>query len=254
MKKYTLDSLVREFLLEIGDTSGGRYARCYTIAISGFRELHFDVSGAPQTAYIDITNLDTFPVPSDYVKYIKIGALNGMGEIIALGQNDDLALNREVNSCGGPIDHPMPQTANGIGFIGWDGYADNFRNGEMTGRMFGIGGGNSPMGYYKFDAANGQFQLDHLNIGIDQIILEYLADLSLVDGDFPVHPFLIQTIKNWISWKLIANDKNVAVSQKDYAEHAYWKSYRTSVRRFSSNTFDEWVAAFRLSNKQSPRY
>ena len=49
----TLDSVVKNFLSERGDTSKSGYQRYLQMAINGMQEMSYDVSGMPE--YLDIS-------------------------------------------------------------------------------------------------------------------------------------------------------------------------------------------------------
>jgi hypothetical protein len=90
--------------------------------------------------------------------------------------------------------------------------------------------------------------------GTSYIVLEYLSDITASEDDFVVHPFLIETVKNWMYWKYIARDRNRNANEKEMAMIDFQKAERTARIRFNSRTADEWLAAFRHGNQASPKF
>lgn len=135
---------------------------------------------------------------------------------------------------------------------GWDGYSDNFRNGEVLGRFFGIGGGNSPAGYFKVNDKLGVIQIQ--NRCGSSVILEYLADISLSEGDVNVHPFLIQAIKRYLAWASIVDNMSVPENMKQGRFRDYSLAKRQAIKRFNSSNQKEWLDALRRYNMAAPRF
>jgi hypothetical protein len=135
---------------------------------------------------------------------------------------------------------------------GWDGYSDNFRNGEILGRFFGVGGGNSPAGYFKVNNNLGVIQLQ--NRCGNQIILEYIADISLTNGDINVHPFLIFAIKRYIAWASIVDNMSIPEGAKQGRLKDYNLARRQAIKRFNSSNQKEWLDALRRYNMAAPRF
>jgi hypothetical protein len=85
-------------------------------------------------------------------------------------------------------------------------------------------------------------------------VLEYIADVSAVNEDFEVHPFLVETIKSWIFWKSIARDRNRNLGEKDMAKQDYWSNYRRAKMRYSTFTVDEFLQTIRTGNLAAPKF
>lgn len=247
-----LDTVIKEHLIEIGDSNFSRYARTMQFAISTLRELNMDVSGTITSAELPITDRDTVNYPPDYINYVRIGVCCG-DEIIALGLNENKCLAPKKDNCGDDIQKKRDGDSWGGFFMGWDGIADHYKNGENVGRFFGLGGGNSPVGTYTPDDTNREFHIS-CNRERTHIVLEYIADIKTIDGHFQVHPFIIETLKAGIYYRSLQRNSSKNIGEKQLAKNDYDLAYRNSKKRFMSSTFDEWKAAFRKGNKLSPRY
>lgn len=253
-----MKQVVQEFLVEsLGDTNFNRFARFLQIGLSGLREQNMDVSGVATVAELNVKDNDTVILPSNYINYIRIAVCNN-GNLSELGLNGNMCLNRTADNCGDLIHttNNNSQTISGDNFLvgggAWEMYADNFRNGEATGRFFGLGGGGNRNGYYRIDKEMGVIQLGRTSA--TTIVLEYLADISKVDGKYSVHPYLVETIKAWMWWKYIQRNSSRNANEKQMAERDYYLARRQSKARFSSSTLAEWSEALRLANKQVVKF
>lgn len=258
---YSLNSIIKEYLIEIGDSNLSRYARFYQYAISGLRELNMDTNGIIKVTQLAVNPNDTADLPNDYLNYTRIGICGNDGQIHSLGKNDNLTLNKLYNNCGVPI-NPANQNQAALAnnlytnsfFISNDYLSDNVRNGEMMGRFFGLGGGNNVNGYFRVDSANNQLVLGNLICHTQSLALEYIADITSVDDDFEVHPFIIETLKSWIFWKSIQRNQSRSLGEKEQAKQDFYREERLSARRINSNTMSEWLESLRAGNKSVAKW
>lgn len=257
MVKYRLDDIVKEYLIEIGDSQLNRYARFYQYAVSGIREWNMDMTGIPKIAELEINDNDTVDLPSDYLNYSFIGFCSG-GVIYPLGENNKICLDKKYDACGAPVSCSSTNDntgsggiiANPISYI-----ADHFRNGEVMGRFFGLNGGQNTNGYFRIDEGSNQLKLQGLISTIDGIYMEYIADIAAdTDGDFVIHPFMLETLKAWMYWKSIQRDRNFGLGEKQLAENAYKEARRVSRRRIVSKPLSEWYRAIRHGNSASVKF
>jgi hypothetical protein len=258
---YTLSDICNELMIEMGENQPNRFARYYQLGTACLREQNMDLTGVPVVTELKLNANDTVNLPANYLNYTRIALCGKDGALHSLGRNDNLCLDKTYDDCGNVPDRNSAtmsgaSQATTIAGIWWssDYLDDNVRNGELMGRFFGIGGGNNANGYYRFDLNNGQILLGRLPKGTDKIVLEYLADIDSQDGDFTVHPFLVETVKNWIFWKLIARDRSRNANEKQMAMIDFQKSERISRIRFNSRTADEWLAAFRAGNQAAVKW
>lgn len=243
---YLLKNIVKEWISENGK-SEAQFARLYTIALSGLREMNMDVNGIIKIVELAINDNDTVDLPEDFMNYSKIGILGTDGRIHCLGVDNSISMNPVHNDCGDQIANPntgFPYSGAFYGFNGGDG------------GIFGIGGGNNNIGYYRLDRASNQLWLANMSfLGGAGIILEYIADVNASsEGDFEIHPFIIQTIKDFISWKYVNGDRNTSLGEKQIRRNEYFNSLRISKHRYGSSTIEEWYSALRTQNQATPRF
>ncbi len=261
MVQHTLESVCKEWLIEAGHSNMNRFAKIYQIATSSLREINMDSTGVASVAILDANTTDSINLPPDFVGLIRMAIVDFNGNLQSLGQNDNIALPRWFNACGDPVKLVPTAGINdltGVGvqpfFNGLQGYADNFRNAEAVGRMFGVGGGNNVYGTFIIDRAKGTVVFGHLLTNIHQVVLEYLSDISVVDGKYMVHPFMISTIKAYISWMDINDNDRKGLGEKQIKEKQYYNAERKMRSRFQAHTIEDWLMAFRFANKAAVKF
>jgi hypothetical protein len=84
--------------------------------------------------------------------------------------------------------------------------------------------------------------------------MEYIADIAAIDGDFEVHPFVIEALKAWIRYKYFNNNPNSSLGRIDMAKRDYFREKRLASERFGATTVNEWLEAFRFGNKAAPKF
>lgn len=236
---YTLTDIVNEYLIESGEGQGNKFARFYQFGLSFLRRINFTTTGFPTVVELDIDDNDQAELPADFVQYTRI-ALCASGRLYCLGLDDTICLD----------DAAQVQNL-GAGFIGSPLIADNYVNGECVGRMFGVGGDNNCYGYYRIDKTNGVIQFRDL-LQTSNVALEYLADVTAVDGDFVVHPFAVEALKDWMHWKYKQRSSR-SIGEQQLAEQNFNNSNRLMRMMFNSSTKEEWVAAFQSGNLAAPK-
>jgi len=251
----TLDKVVREYLVEAGDTNLNRYARMLQISISGLRELNMDVSGAPKAVVIPVNDNDTVNLPDDYVDYLKIAICDGRtGNIRSLGYNPQMCLPIKTDNCGNPSNASSGASSGASSLTGafWaDGGGSVNRDGEFLGRMFGIGGGTNRNGYYRLDEPNGLIVLQGVSGG--EIYLEYLADLDFANGEHRVDEKEIEALKAWVYWKDIQRNRTYNLGQVREAKTEWVRNKNLTRRRFQTFTMEEALQSIRKTVKLAPK-
>lgn len=264
MAVMTLDQVVREYIIEKNDDTQHNYARLLQLGIHGLRELTMDVSGSPKIIGLTVKDDLTVDLPKDYIRYMKIGVCGGNGEINAMGLNSELCLPRTADECGNPTIELNPPSSvsmineplGAFGYVGYnqfsEGLSNNFRNGEIVGRFYGLGGGQNQVGEYRVDVERGKIQFGS-GISSHNIILEYLADVKAVDGSYSIHPYLVECIKAYIAWSSIRRIRSISSQEKEMARRDYYNERRIASERFSNFTLEEAKQMTRKAFKLAPK-
>jgi len=248
---YTLDSIVSEWLAENGKPENQR-SRLYTIALSCLREMNMDINGVVKIVALAINNNDTVDLPNDFLNYSKIGILGADGRIHSLGRDSSINLLPIYDDCGVQISYP--NTSSSVDPFSGMPYSGIFY-GLYNSAQFGINGGNNVIGYFRLSRSTNQLYLANMNIlAGTTLIMEYIADIESSENDFEVHPYVIETIKNYISWKYVSGDRNTGLGEKQMRRAEYFNSRRLSNARYGVSTIEEWASSLRASNTAAVRW
>jgi hypothetical protein len=251
--KYTLDQVVREYIIET-DSAEQKYFKFLQLGISGLRELNMDISGMPKVVELEInSDTDTVVLPQDFIDYTFIGVCGANGTLQSLGLNNKTCLPVGKNDCGSYVanKNKFPQ-GSGTTSVSSASWSDHYRNGQLVGKFYGLGGGNNSIGEYKINKAQGTILIG-ANSNISTIVLEYIADVESVDGDFIVHPYLIEAIKAYIYHKERAFNDKYPLGVKQLAERKYRDARRKVTARYMSFTKDEALQTIRKAIKLAPK-
>jgi hypothetical protein len=242
-----LDEVVREYLIESGYSTEHKYARFLQIAISGLRELNMDASGVAKAVELTFdSTTSSVAIPDDFITHTKIGICCG-GHIQYMGFNNNICLPSDYSSCA------TTTTNNGSDSLAIVGdFGTKTRNSEEMGRSYGLGGGYS-FAEYKFDYPNGLILIKS-HLLIDTVYMEYIADPSLVNGDYMIHPYDTEAIKAFIYWKDIQRNKNINGREKESAKMEWLRNKILVRQRHASFTLEEAKQVIRKANKQAPKF
>jgi len=255
-----LDHILKELIVQLGDSNTNRYARLYLIAVNFLRDFSQSFNGIPKMADLDIDDTDSAILPNDYGDYRIIGICGADGKLHALGRNENICLG---NHCGRASAAPqtfvagiplgtVPFLNSGVGSI--DGIAQSFKNGEFVGKMWGVNGGNSAYGEFRIDLANGRIQFSRVRRGIGSVVMEYTPKLTPIDGDFEVPQYFIQTLKYYVHWQSIVFNNNIGESAKAEAERRYFNEDRWARRKLQAQDIQSWYRLFRSGNTASTKW
>jgi len=256
MADYKLLDICQEWIVENGKSENIR-DRIYTIALSGLRELHLDVNGIIKIAELCINDNDTVDLPNDFINYRKIGIVGGDGQIHSMGVDNNISLQPDCGVDGRDVQADGSMVPfNSLPFAGtfWGVTYGN-------GALFGIGGGNNALGYFRVNKKTNQLWLSGLTSygpygtgRITSVIVEYIADINSDGEDFIVHPYAIQVIKDWISFRYVNGDRNTSTSEKDMRRREYFNSLRICKNRYGACTPADWASALRSANSATTRF
>jgi len=193
----TLDDIVKAYMDEEERGSLHNYATYYRIALRGLKDLHFDTEGVPKIVQLEPDTDNIVSLPEDFVKEVRVGIISSTGQLIDMQRNDNII--QKLDDCGNITNASQGDiTGTGLGFGVSNTYFNHFRNGEVIGGFYGIGGQQST-GTFKINHAAGRIELGTFT-SQPTIILEYLANPQMIDKDFRVHPFLETPLLNYIDW------------------------------------------------------
>ena len=232
-----LEDIVNDLLVEEGKTSENDFLRYFKLGLNGLKELHFDVGGNIKTIELIVSpSTLTVDLPSDYVRYTKIGLLGNDGDVHSLGLRNDKSLNNTTPTSTSVSDDELHPT-----------YFEYVQE-------FGLGGGNNTNGYYKVDLENSTIQFTS-DLSGEKIILEYISNSAIHSNEnaVVVHEFAVDAMKAYIFWKSIQRRRNYNSADRQEARAEYYNNKRLARARLLSFNKQEALQTTRKSFKQSPK-
>jgi len=243
-----LDEIVREFYIERLHSSqmDNRYPMFIQMAISGLKDLTYDIKSSITEVILDVNDNDTVDLPSNYIDYLVLGVIQN-GVVSAIGHSRNLAP-RNNDECGDLV----AGASDGAGgtFVGFNS-SHYTKDGQFNGRHYGAGGGGNAHGLFKVYKDRGYISLS--GVSAESVVLRYYATLEQIDGNFMVEEYYTEAIKDWIWWKYVQNQRSYDLGVKQLAEMNYEKQKKKSEKRVYRFNAVEFMSAFRTGYRSSPR-
>ena len=232
-----LEEIINELLVEEGKTSENEFLRYFKLGMNGLKELNFDVSGGVRTVELIVdSNTLTVDLPSDYVRYTKIGVYGNDGDIHPIGlRNKKSLISTVANDTLSNDDELNPS---------YFEYSQEY----------GVGGGNNANGYFRVDLENSTIQFSS-TLSSKKIIVEYITN-SLIhptEGKVVVHQLMADALRGYIYWKSIHRKRGIDQGEKDLAKRDYYNQKRLARARMLSFTKQEALETTRRAFKQAPK-
>ena len=243
-----IDDVVNEYMLQLDDNDYGSTvsrSRVRNLAYGAIRDLQFDTL-KNITAMVLPINSSTQKVvlPEDFVDWVRVGVLSQEGLFLPLSQNNQLSFgNQEIlldnldarilDSDGAPTTSYHSTTPTQSSILNYS--INTMQNGSFNkGGLFGLGGGVSGNGQFKFDKANGALFVD-TSVSSQEVVLEYIADESMRKNP-RILTYAIDAVKAFIYKNTIARKMGVPPTEKMMANKAYSiekKKVRARVNKLS---------------------
>lgn len=233
----TLDEIINGYMLQNELPQAMEY-RIEQLAIRGYRQLHYHAIGLPKQETLDILANGTACLPCDFLTKLRIGPINGRGEIQAMVDNGILSLKSKK-----PNDALTPElNANDL-------YYDtnyNYPNFQM---QLGVGSLNN-IGAYRIDYESNMVIFE-TNSRLNDIQIEYLPMVEEADG-YVVHPFFQEALIAWLKWQdsigrpKFANER--AINERDF-DNAYHKARRAMKPFNVGDMYNQYRQSVRMAIK-----
>jgi hypothetical protein len=233
---YTLGSVVREALVDAGETTMIKYAKWYMWAERIYRQFNLTTSPKIDIVTLKMTPYNAILLPNKCVSLLKVGIQRG-DKVFQFSKSPDIALKQKVADDGHKIKNKFVslQKPNGTNpslyspMIGSYGY----------GRGYGFGVAWNLMQSrptYRFDEASNTIQFDS-SVSIDQeIYIEYMTDGLDVCDETLISPKATETIRTYIHYQVALFDKQASLGQRDYLRRQHMAAYNLfRALTFSSN-------------------
>lgn len=227
-KKIQVSEVVGMFL-DTSDFGNAEYSKAYRIAIRGWRQLQWDVSGTMKTTRLLVMSNLTADLPDDCLSIDKIGVGGNGGELALLTRNDNITATCDLEE---EYERTIyPPEGNDINIY------------PHSGRSLGVGSINN-IGEY---ALQGNKVILSPSFCYSELILVYMSS-STPDGEYLIDEMGSEALLAYIRWQWYVA-KNIAQSQKEAYRRDWFNELRLYKRRKQGLTEALLNDASRLSVK-----
>lgn len=232
----TLDSCVYDYINQ-AELSQNKYFKLFHIAFRCLSDIGLDFFYQIKSVKLPINANKTITLPADYIKYTKIGVLNGVGELIPLKYNEKLTTFADI----GPNRIADTTSTNFVNYYSFSSpIFYNFWNGNSYSNLYGVNGVGLYGGGFKIDEQNGVIILD-ASFGYEGLVLEYTA--SPQEGEEYYLPIQFrEAMIAWLAWKDIINmppTRRGAISNVSMRRHEYFEARRRGIAQFRPFYLDQ---------------
>lgn len=218
----TLESIVDSYLDE-AELSDVRKRRLYGIAYRGYEHIMMSFAEQPETRRFEVSANKIVELPDNFKEWVKVGVLNGDGEIVTLRENRLLTRysgtsEDRLSLIVGPADQPQDMYLN---------YYDAQNNTYSNVSSFGNPGGLAAPGEFNIDYDENILLLDP-EYAYDHVMVEMLVAPDKNQTVY-VPRVTSDAIHTWIAWKDIAvksNSRRVNQTDKRDRRHEYFEARR----------------------------
>ena len=245
-----LKAIIGQFLSS-ADQSSHQFLKLWNIAKWGLdTEFNLDILGSIKTVILDVNANKTVNLPCDYIRYLKIGQINGNGEVLTLKRNDQLST---MNHGGDDRFKGAPIIGSTSDFLfdplNWQYYNNYYSNGAMY-KFYGADSGTLNRGEYKVDDGNKIIFLSN-KTSLSQLVVEYLSD-GYDEGcdDFDIDVRASAAVLAYLRWKNSVDAiKKFSASQVNVYMRDYYREKRLCRMRMNPFVLNEMSDAVRIGQK-----
>ena len=245
-----LRRIIGQFLSS-ADQSSHQFLKLWNIAKWGLdTEFNLDILGTIKTVILDVNGNKTVTLPCDYIRYLKIGQINGNGEVVTLKRNDQLST---LNHGGDDRFKGAPVIGSTSDFLfdplNWQYYNNYYSNGTMY-KFYGADSGTLNRGEYKVDDANKTIFLSQ-KTSLSSLVVEYLSDgYDQGCDDYEIDVRASNAMLAYIRWKnAVDQPKKFNISQVRELKTDFYREKRLCKMRMNPFVLNEMQDAIRCSQK-----
>lgn len=225
----TLDSVVNNYL-DQSEQGVHKYYKIWQLGFRGLEQLGLDFFYTVKSVKLEVNNNKTVNLPSDFVKYTKIGVLNGRGEIVELTFNNKLTTYADVL----PDRQAKTEDNSLFDFYNWQApIFYNYWDGIGYAAVYGFPSGGQRVGSFKIDQANNLVVLDE-HFGYDYLMVEYIS--SPTEGEDILLPVQFrEALIAYLAWQDIAfmpSSRKGMLGDKEQRRRNFYNERRLANARF----------------------
>lgn len=207
---YVSLKMVISLFMDQYDKSNGDEDRLWILGMRALVELNYDISAQPSTVRLPVESNFTVKYPHDCLTWIKLGLMDGNGQVSTLKINNALTTFRDTNP-NRVSDLSNPDINDTAFNMTNTPFFFNYYNNGYYNNFYGIGGGLVQYGECRVDDKNRVIVLP-TDFKYQYILFEYISSPEK-DIDFKVPLALQEAVISFIAWKL-----KLASAQEFYGE------------------------------------
>ncbi len=232
-----LSEVVSQYL-DLYNLGKSEYGKAYRVAIRGWRQLNWDITGSIKTVQLSFGADKTVKLPDDFISELDFGVPNGNGGLMSFNKiasfNTDFYLNETQDN----ISYPPNQRL--------DVYDTNY---IPTAGSLGLGSYNN-IGYYQLDTASHCIKLDPSSTA-STFILKYLSYTGEDCDDYEINELAQEALLAWIDWQLSKVDKRLGLAEKRDKERHWYAEKANAKLRIKKLTMADLNRSARSSAKMA---
>ncbi len=232
--KYVQLKTIVSYFLDQNNMSVGDFDKAWVIGFRAIADIGLNISFEPVSVRLPVNGNFTVSLPSDYIKWTKVGVLNASGEVSTLRVNNSLTKFRDNNPNRiAAITPNIPDTDfNNLVFSPY--FLNYFGNNYSP--LFGLGGGLVQYGDFTVDEKNRVIVLSETYPFAD-ILLEYISSPEQ-NEDYQIEIVCQEAVIAFLEWKFRVG------SEKDY-----YSRLIEARRKLKPVTLQEWNQVLRENTK-----
>ena len=233
--QYTKLKTIVSYYLDEENKSMGDFDKCWVLAFRALAEIGFNIAFEPMTVRLPVNGNLTVTLPSDYIKWTKIGIINASGEVSVLKVNTSLTKFRDTNPNRlADITPNIPDFD--ASFAVGNPFFQNYYFGNFYSPYFGIGNRLITYGDCVVDEKNKIIVLQP-QFGFSDVLVEYIGSPQQ-NEDYQIQTVCQEAVIAFISWKF-----------KIGSEQDYYFRKTEARRRLKPVTLQEINQAIRENQK-----
>ena len=267
MARYiTASEIASQVLLENGEFTEHKYALILGFVLRGIKALNLNTIRNIKTVVLQMNDDKTLDLPIDCVNWTKVGIK--CGDVVrTMSVNNALATHLDKNECAETIPNrnnlePFDFSeiyVNGVLQNDYPGYYFNnmplaYRYNDLNnyGRVFGMGSGVNPTGYFKEWREENKLIFD-AKVPQRYIYLEYITDGSSESGDTVVDTRASEYLIKWSNYRYAMVNGKASNFDKKQLEHEMNLDLAQLKINMAPFTANDYIQATRRNIKLSPK-
>lgn len=199
-----VSEVVGQFL-DSANLGKAEFARALRIAVRGWRQLNWDITGTVKLIHLEAGTDKTVFLPEDFLSLVDFGTDNGNGGIVSYSRQANFnSLDRQI------INGSTDKFSNTL---------DGFPYG--VGYSYGVGSYNNT-GYFSVNLKERKIMLSPDNSYTGVFALKYVSNMSGDCDDYEINELAQEALLTWIDWQWHKGDRRIGLAEKRDKERQFY--------------------------------